>query len=68
MAEPRHLASRGQERSPGRPEHEDDFEKSRPLWYWFEHKKTGFLILFSGVPMVARDFTDPRSEDPARDR
>ena len=29
-------------------EHEELFEKHfGPLWYWFEHKNTGFLILFS---------------------
>lgn len=43
-------------------EHEDHYERHfGPLWYWFEHKKTGFLILFSdeghpdGRP---RDFGD----------
>ncbi len=37
-------------RGEGRPptEHEADFEKHfGPLWYWFEHKKCGFLVLFS---------------------
>lgn len=29
-------------------EHEDNYEKHfGPLWYWFEHKNTGFLVLFS---------------------
>jgi len=29
-------------------EHEDNYEKHfGPLWYWFEHKDTGFLVLFS---------------------
>lgn len=29
-------------------EHEENFEKHfGPLWYWFEHKNTGFLVLFS---------------------
>jgi hypothetical protein len=29
-------------------EHEENYEKHfGPLWYWFEHKNTGFLILFS---------------------
>ncbi len=29
-------------------EHEESYEKHfGPLWYWFEHKNTGFLILFS---------------------
>jgi predicted phosphodiesterase len=29
-------------------EHEASYEKHfGPLWYWFEHKNTGFLVLFS---------------------
>ena len=29
-------------------EHEENYEKHfGPLWYWFEHKNTGFLTLFS---------------------
>jgi hypothetical protein len=29
-------------------EHEANYEKHfGPLWYWFEHKNTGFLVLFS---------------------
>ncbi len=29
-------------------EHEASYEKHfGPLWYWFEHKETGFLVLFS---------------------
>jgi hypothetical protein len=29
-------------------EHEQNYEKHfGPLWYWFEHKQTGFLVLFS---------------------
>jgi 3',5'-cyclic AMP phosphodiesterase CpdA len=29
-------------------EHEDNYEKHfGPLWYWFKHKQSGFLILFS---------------------
>jgi hypothetical protein len=29
-------------------EHEENYEKHfGPLWYWFEHKNTGFLVLFS---------------------
>jgi len=29
-------------------EHEESYEKHfGPLWYWFEHKNTGFLVLFS---------------------
>jgi hypothetical protein len=50
-------------RGPERPplEHEENFEKHfGPLWYWFEHKKCGFLVLFSdeGDPSKgAKDFT-----------
>src|SRR6185503_10580237 len=47
-------------------EHEDDYEKHfGPLWYWFEHKNTGFLVLFSdeghpdGRP---RNFNDPAQQ------
>jgi hypothetical protein len=43
-------------------EHEENYEKHfGPLWYWFEHKNTAFLVLFSdeghpdGRP---RDFAD----------
>ena len=43
-------------------EHEESYEKHfGPLWYWFEHKNTGFLTLFSdeGHPDGrARDFGD----------
>lgn len=29
-------------------EHEENYEKHfGPLWYWFEHKDTGFLVIFS---------------------
>ena len=29
-------------------EHEANYEKHfGPLWYWFEHKKTGFLVLYT---------------------
>jgi len=29
-------------------EHEENYEKHfGPLWYWFEHKNTGFLVIFS---------------------
>lgn len=34
-------------------EHEENFEKHfGPLWYWFEHKDTGFLVMFTdeGLP------------------
>jgi len=29
-------------------EHEENYEKHfGPLWYWFEHKNTGFMVIFS---------------------
>lgn len=37
-------------RGPNRPagEHEANFEKHfGPLWYWFEHKKCAFIVLFT---------------------
>jgi predicted phosphohydrolase len=43
-------------------EHESNYEKHfGPLWYWFEHKKSGFLVLFSdegdpAKPETARSF------------
>jgi 3',5'-cyclic AMP phosphodiesterase CpdA len=51
-------------------EHEANYEKHfGPLWYWFEHKNTGFLILFSdeghpdGRP---RDFGDREQQQISR--
>lgn len=50
---------RGPNRPPG--EHEADFEKHfGPLWYWFEHKKCGFIVLFTDEgngTSAPRDFT-----------
>jgi 3',5'-cyclic AMP phosphodiesterase CpdA len=53
--------ARNPEAKPPR-EHEESYEKHfGPLWYWFEHKNTGFLTIFSdeghpdGRP---RDFGD----------
>lgn len=52
-------------RGPGRPvtEHEVNYEKHfAPLWYWFEHKKCAFIVLFSDEgdgTDAARDFTSP---------
>jgi predicted phosphodiesterase len=49
-------------------EHEGNYEKHfGPLWYWFEHKKCGFLVLFSdeGDPSDAtkpRDFNRPEQQ------
>lgn len=57
-------------RGEGRPptEHETDYEKHfGPLWYWFEHKGCGFLVLFSdegdpGDSEVPRHFGDPAQQ------
>jgi hypothetical protein len=57
-------------RGEGRPvtEHEVNYEKHfGPLWYWFEHKKCGFLVLFSDEgdlkePEKARNFSDPAQQ------
>jgi hypothetical protein len=47
-------------------ENEAHYEKHfGPLWYWFEHKKTGFLVLFSdeGHPDGReRSFRDPEQQ------
>ena len=58
-------SSRNPEAKPPR-EHEDNYEKHfGPLWYWFEHKQTGFLVLFSdeghpdGRP---RSFSEPEQQ------
>ncbi len=55
-------------RGPGKPagEHEAEFEKNfGPLWYWFEHKKSAFIVLFSDEgdgTDAARDFTSPSQQ------
>lgn len=57
-------------RGEGRPEreHEADFEKHfGPLWYWFEYKQCGFLVLFTdegkpGHPEVPRAYNDPTQQ------
>jgi len=54
-------------RGEGRPptEHEANYEKHfGPLWYWFEHKECGFLVLHSdegdpAAPAAPRDFGQP---------
>ncbi|MDE0960200.1 MAG: metallophosphoesterase [Planctomycetota bacterium] len=52
-------------RGPDRPdgEHESDYEKHfGPLWYWFEHKGSGFIILYTdeGHPETGKkNFGDP---------
>ncbi len=52
-------------RGPNKPpmEHEANFERHfGPLWYWFEHKRCGFLALYSDegdVAKGAKDFTKP---------
>lgn len=44
-------------------EHEENYEKHfGPLWYWFEHKERGFLVLYTdetGNPDKPKDFNDP---------
>ncbi|MGI8605191.1 MAG: LamG-like jellyroll fold domain-containing protein [Verrucomicrobiales bacterium] len=50
-------------RGDGRPpnEHDGNYEKHfGPLWYWFEHKKCGYLVVFS-------DEGDPQKPDEVRD-
>lgn len=51
-------------------EHEENYEKHfGPLWYWFEHKNTGFLVLFSdeGHPDGReRDFGDREQQQISR--
>lgn len=51
-------------------EHEDNYEKHfGPLWYWFEHKQCGFLVLFSdeGHPDGrVRDFSAPEQQQISR--
>lgn len=43
-------------------EHESNYEKHfGPLWYWFEHKKQGFLVLYTdetGNPSKPKSFQD----------
>jgi 3',5'-cyclic AMP phosphodiesterase CpdA len=44
-------------------EHEGNYEKHfGPLWYWFEHKDCGFLVLYTdetGNPNKPKSFQDP---------
>lgn len=53
-------------RGPGRPfhEHDDDYERHfGPLWYWFAHKNTAFVVLYTdeGDPITGRKgFRRPR--------
>jgi hypothetical protein len=57
-------------RGDGRPltEHETSYEKHfGPLWYWFEHKGCGFMVLFSDEgdlanPKNSRSFRDPAQQ------
>ncbi|RYD29952.1 MAG: hypothetical protein EOP86_20800, partial [Verrucomicrobiaceae bacterium] len=55
---------RGSKRPRG--EHEGNFEKHiGPLWYWFEHKKCGFVVLFTDEgngTSAMRDFTRPDNQ------
>ncbi len=47
-------------------EHQERYEKHfGPLWYWFEHKKTGFLVLFTDeghTDKRPRSFSDPEQQ------
>lgn len=51
-------------------DHEERYEKHfGPLWYWFEHKKTGFLTLFSDEAPPdgrVRDYSDPEQQKISR--
>lgn len=57
-------------RGDGRPatEHEANYEKNfGPLWYWFEHKGCGFLVLHSdegdpASPQTPRDYGQPSQQ------
>ncbi|MEE2855888.1 MAG: LamG-like jellyroll fold domain-containing protein [Planctomycetota bacterium] len=55
-------------RGPDRPEgeHESNYEQHfGPLWYWFEHKGCGFIILYSdeGDPVSGKkNFSDPKCQ------
>jgi hypothetical protein len=41
-------------------EHEDNYEKHfGPLWYWFAHKKTGFLVLYTDEGPSPKGFSEP---------
>jgi 3',5'-cyclic AMP phosphodiesterase CpdA len=61
--------ARNPEAKPPR-ENEESYEKHfGPLWYWFEHKNTGFLVLFSdeGHPDGRqRDFGDREQQQISR--
>ena len=56
-------------RGPQRPtgEHEANYEKHfGPLWYWFEHKGSAFIVLYTdegSSPDAPRDFTDPQQQN-----
>ncbi|MCB1096525.1 MAG: metallophosphoesterase [Verrucomicrobiae bacterium] len=59
-------------RDPNKPEekpvneHEDNYEKHfGPLWYWFEHKDCGFLVLYTDEGPEdggMRSFSDPSQQ------
>ena len=50
-------------------EHEDNYEEHfGPLWYWFAHKKNGFLVLYTDEGPSPKRFDPPRAgpnEQPA---
>lgn len=53
-------------------EHEENFEKHfGPLWYWFEHKDTGFLVMFTdeGLPDDrVRNFAAPDQQHVSKEQ
>jgi len=59
------IYARGADRPAG--EHEPLFEKHfGPLWYWFEHKGSAFIVLFSDEgngTSDARDYTSPDQQN-----
>ncbi|MGK0189247.1 MAG: hypothetical protein ACI9R3_005064 [Verrucomicrobiales bacterium] len=43
-------------------EHEDNYEKHfGPLWYWFEHKGSGFLVLYTDEGPSPKKFAGPEN-------
>lgn len=43
-------------------EHEDNYEKHfGPLWYWFEHKGSGFLVLYTDEGPSPKKFSGPEN-------
>lgn len=43
-------------------EHEDNYEKHfGPLWYWFEHKDSGFLVLYTDEGPSPKTYSGPEN-------